>query len=606
MINYTSRLFVFLYLICLTSLCVNAQLPEKGDWRTRVGVKDPKRVAELMQDVFNKPPYSDPDVELDSLGYVNFYRSFSQLIDIAPYADYAFYNGAFSERQRYPGTPKFVKDDISIYDRLLKNISDDPAVKMVLMDDILTIGRNFVDNLDSVNIVRNNGATNLKSADDTLSLPVAMTQYAHLYYKYAGNPEYYPAHLYDKVQARENYRNAFQLLVKNNIEPGDELQAVFLNEYYRTCEQLFKTSEEFYFEQFLHDYLEIVQSCDNLLIPFYDVPDSIKNNENNELYRNYQGYNYWTNHDTEGIKALFANSGALSIERINNYYLAKLPEHKSDHEYMERALYVMSELKASRTQAYYDYSVASYAIKPTYLNCLGCAFLSWNKNSLTEMDNFCSQAVDLAPDSLHKGLVYYYTAIEIEPRSIKMKRVNKQIVPVDSIEYGKWDFEMTIARNYIDKMMDFSSSFLNSNKIEHREYPKRISYRYYDIQRFTGRSVFDRKYIDDAQKYLKYYSIEKKDEYEKDLAYVERGKRVSTAEKVLSKEQHDWLRNTYSRVEGIIKVCVFFGGSPTEEEKKLLKMYEDYYRRYSSGYTGLTSKEKANFADYQRFKKQIK
>lgn len=492
MINYTSRLFVFLYLICLTSLCVNAQLPEKGDWRTRVGVKDPKRVEELMQDVFNKPPYSDPNVKLDSLGYLNYFESFTRLINIAPYADYAFYSGAFSDRQRDPRTGEFVKGDISIYDRLLKNISDDPAVKMVLMDDILTIGRNFVDNLDSVNIVRNNGATNLKSADDTLSLPVAMTKYAHLYYRYAGNPEYYPAHLYDKVQARENYREAFRILREKNINPGDELHAFYIREYYDVCEELFLSDEEKYYDQFLEDYLEVILACDNILNPFVNIPDSIKNDASNPKYQKYREFNTiaasrsyyideFTGDSVLSIPWRFERSGAATKERIENFYGPRLNAHRKDTTFLERAVHLMTVNGIMSGDVYFDYCQASYILKKTYENCIGSALASKSYNMRQDMVEKFLEAIDVANTDLERGIVAFL--IGKETNTIRPRNPNDldeegkaQVYGKDTPEFAEWERNMVISSANLKNVLEMQEVFMNSGAENLRQYPAHAAY----------------------------------------------------------------------------------------------------------------------------------
>ena len=547
---------------------------------------------------------------------MSFYENYKKLTDYAPYADYTFYSGAFSETQTYTvgKEHRLVPDGTSIYERLIEAIPD-TAMKMVIVEDILSLGRNIINNLDSINVLR---SASVKDADDTLSLPVAMTKYAHLYYKYAGNPKYYPAYLYDKVQARENYRTAFKMLRDRNIDPGQELEGFYVNEYYKTCEELFKSDEEKYYEQFLDDYLEIVQTCDNLLIPFYDIPDSIKNYSMEPRYTKFRSYNYYTNHNVEGVKALFKASGASTPERLNDYFISILPEHENDHEYMEKALYVMRELKADRSQAYYKYSKTSYPIRPTYLNCLGCAFLSWEEENLEAMDAYCSLADSLAPDSLSKGLVYFYTAMEIPARRVGMQKSSGKIVPKDSLEYQKWDYEMTLASQYLNKMMDLSATFAKSPKIEQRGYPYRAAYHFYDIQRMIGHTKRETSYIKDAGKYIQLYAshqdligIEQK--LSQDISQI--NKQIDGISSIglipMSTEEHRFLNDLYRAVLKIFTEELEFYGATSfsgldKNQKKLMIDYEKYYKIYSTERTGMTSQQKAQYNTFLNKKKKYK
>ena len=179
--SYIYKCIACLYSFFVISAYNHAQLPEKGDWTTRVGIKNPAMVPDLHQKVFNHPPFYTPRKELTYSDYMEYYESFKKLADSAPYINWNFYGGKFSDE---------VRTDLgnrTIYESILDSIPD-MAIRMVLVEDFLALARNMVDNLDSINVVRNNRDTTVKAADDTLSLPVAMTKYAHLYYKYAGNP----------------------------------------------------------------------------------------------------------------------------------------------------------------------------------------------------------------------------------------------------------------------------------------------------------------------------------------------------------------------------------------------------------------------------------
>lgn len=603
--SYIYKCIACLYSFFVISAYNHAQLPEKGDWTTRVGIKNPAMVPDLHQKVFNHPPFYTPRKELTYSDYMVYYESFKKLADSAPYINWNFYGGKFSDE---------VRTDLgnrTIYESILDSIPD-MAIRMVLVEDFLALARNMVDNLDSINVVRNNRDTTVKAADDTLSLPVAMTKYAHLYYKYVGNPKYYPAHLYDKVQARENYRKAFRMLVEKNIDPGQELEAFYVREYYLACEDLYNSDRDRYYEQFLNDYLEIIAVCDNLLLPYVD---GIKMKD-----QKYDAYLYATNgmdsNVPYGIRFLFPLTEADITEHISRYYLDKLPEHENDHEYMEKALYVMRELKADRSQAYYKYSKTSYAIRPTYLNCLGCAFLSWEEGNLEAMDAYCSLADSLAPDSLSKGLVYYYTAMEIPVRTTKMIKSSTlcKIVPKDSLEYQKWDYEMTLASQYLNKMMDLSVAFAKSPKIEQRGYPYNAAYRFYNIQCQIGLTKRETSYIKDAGKYIQLYAshedlIKKEQERLKYISKINNEiKGISTSARTpMTPDEHKYLNKLYQVVS-----AVFFGlegydsvsfSRLTKEEKVNMANYEKYYRVYSTERTGMTSKQKAQYNTYLKKKK---
>lgn len=473
--TYIYKGIVLAFLLFVAVMDCHAQLPEKGDYRSRVGIKAPGQVQSLMSAVFERPPYKDPFAPLDSTWYMDFYENFKKLTDYAPYADYAFYSGAFSETQTYIDQNRkaqFVPDGTSIYERLIEAMPD-TAMKMVVVEDILSLGRKFIDNLDSINVVRNNRDTTVKTADDTLSLPVAMTKYAHLYYKYAGNPKYYPAHLYDKVQARENYAAAFKLMREKNINPGNEIEGIYVNEYYRTCEDLYKSNEEKYYEQFLQDYLDIVMSCDNLLNLFDGVPDSIKNDLSNLKYRQYQSYNYYTNDGKNGVNAMFKASGAT--DHLNDYYMGQYDNHSKDKDYLNNAINILIKNGCADTEAFFSYCEASYLIEPSFLNSFGCAILSKKYDMTQDMVRYFVKAFELAENDLQRGIMAYNIGMALNvprPKDPKTGKAYTKGTP----EHEDWDSNTKIASSNLEKVLGLKEVLRNSTEREYRDYPADAAY----------------------------------------------------------------------------------------------------------------------------------
>lgn len=600
--SYIYKCIACLYSFFVISAYNHAQLPEKGDWTTRVGIKNPAMVPDLHQKVFNHPPFYTPRKELTYSDYMEYYESFKKLADSAPYINWNFYGGKFSDE---------VRTDLgnrTIYESILDSIPD-MAIRMVLVEDFLALARNMVDNLDSINVARNNRDTTVKAADDTLSLPVAMTKYAHLYYKYAGNPKYYPAHLYDKVQARENYRKAFRMLVDNNIEPGDELHPTYLSEFYKSCEALFKSDEDKYYNQFLQDYLDVVHTCDKMLLPYYDGLGNIAIEQSNPDYTNFYNFYYYTNDSGEGVKSLFDASGAHSLERVSEYYLSMLPAHRMDHDYMEKALYVMNELGCNKTEAFYSYSEASNAIAPTYLNCLGCAFSSKEYGMITEMHGYYVQAVNNAPDSLHKGLVYYHISDGINVRQVPTDEKGVRMSP-ESPEFQSWVEEMSTALHNINMLMELSDFFANSPILSYRAYPIISAEKFYDIQRALARGNRDLDMLDEAMKYMKYYPSKfnlevAHNQLQKDRQYIKdrQPKNIinSGPGPRMKKSDHENLKKAYDYAYGRL-FMLMTGSVPSGEDKKVLDRYEEWYNTFKYS-PDLTPQENNNWLQYNNLKK---
>lgn len=500
--TYIYKGIIVALLLFVAMMDCHSQLPEKGDYRSRVGIKAPGQVQSLMSAVFERPPYKDPFAPLDSAWYMDFYEKFKKLTDYAPYADYAFYSGAFSETQTYIDQNKkaqFVPDGTSIYERLIEAMPN-TAMKMVVVEDILALGRKFIDNLDSVNVVRNNRDATVKAADDTLSLPVAMTKYAHLYYKYAGNPKYYPAHLYDKVQARENYRKAFRMLVDNNIDPGSELDAFYVREYYLACEELYNSDRERYYEQFLNDYLELVEVCDNLLIRYGDVHDAI--NKDKELYQSYNSITngvdikfrgdtiirgqYMEFYDTipYGIKPLFQASGAASSEALRKYFGPRLIENEGNEKFLNSSIHFMYENGFTRDSLFFKYCETSYKIRPTYENCIGYASFIPSDSLGRKMKIDCYlKALDFPSSEVEKLLIRFSIAQSLfTPRpSYRSETDDSTSKPTNygfnTNQYKEWEADTETCNTQLDMVLQGMDLLLNHpTKLEIRKIPAKAYY----------------------------------------------------------------------------------------------------------------------------------
>lgn len=439
-----------------TLSCLHAQ---NDNWKKHVG----SLTADQMQDFDNKfiktLPYNLSKKAMSEKDCLKNFMLFRKSTKGAPFGSYYLYNGDFTESKDW------LKGK-SVYETMLDSISD-PAMRAVFINSILSLGHNFIDHLDSINVIRDE-VVKKQDENDTISVPLGMIKYAHLYYKYAGNPDYYPAKLYDKEKARENFASAFRMLREKNIDPGSELEAFYVNEYYRTCEELYRSDEEKYYERFLQDYLDIVQTCDNLLIPYYDVPDSIKNDLNNGEYEKFRSYNYWTNHSTDGVKALFQNSGAS--KRLNDYYLDQLNSHRKDNDYLNKAIYILLENGCANTEAFFSYCKASYAIKPTYLNCFGSALASKKSNKRQEMIKYFQEAYELAENDLQRGTMAYQIGMAMNvPRPVD-PATNKNY-PKGSPEYTEWENNMMLAQANLKQVITLQEAFQNSSSIDVRKYP---------------------------------------------------------------------------------------------------------------------------------------
>ena len=453
-----------------TLSCLHAQ---DDNWKKHVGALSVDQINKIEKSFVKGLPDILKTRKLSEKESMQAYMSFRKIKNYAPYAFYDLYSNNFIDvRSNY--------NNQSVYGNILDSISD-KAMRAMFVKDLLAFEHNLVDHLDSVNLIR----LEIANIKDSISEPVALIKYAHIYYLYASNPLYYPSNLYDKVQARENYAAAFKLMRERNIDPGNEIEAFYVSEYYDVCEDLYQSDKEKYFEQFLDDYLQITQTCDKLLIPFYEVPDSIKYYSSELQYQKFRDYNNVANNrqvpapgDTiEPIKIRFKLSGAANIENLDKYYASRLDDHKTDTAFLERAVHLMTENGAMGSPIHIDYCSASYEIKHNFENSLG---MGMNADDIQKKREYYLEALKYADTPEKKLLVFYLIAestfsnpqslLSGKTRDSKTLRLN-----CDSV-YDKWEAEMEICNGTLSNIIALSAEAYNSPSLTIRDYPARACY----------------------------------------------------------------------------------------------------------------------------------
>ncbi len=457
-----------------------AQLPVEGDYRVRLGTIDQEKALMLFNSIYGNDdsPLKASNAERNLPIDIPFYIDFKQLTTLAPYADYDFYSGRLYE------------EDLpipSMYKRMLDSITD-PAIRVMLVEDVVEHGNIYVDHMDSINVLRE---LNTATKGDPLTMPLAKIKRAHYNYMYAHNPQYYPPHLYDKERAYRLYREAFQEFLSAKGDQGKELHAFYVREYYRVCEDLYRSNEEKYYEQFLGDYLEIVDVCDKLLVPYYDVPDSIKMRSTDPEYVQYRNYNAATNgieikfrgdtiingryyefNDTipTGVKWLFYYSGAANPERLKSYYGARLEANRNNKEFLDRAIQFMFDNGLKLDSVVYEYSKASYELGKTYNNCLGLAFSAYiGLIPMEDMRLYYMDALDMSTSALDKARIHYLIAVSLYTPL-------PSGVTLSSPRFLQWVDDITACNQNLNDLLSASDVLLASSNLADRGYVAQAYY----------------------------------------------------------------------------------------------------------------------------------
>lgn len=455
------------------------------NWEERMGTVNPTKAKELFVKFFNNNSeageigdfykYHNEGVRYSSQSY----ETVSRLLALAPYAEYTFYSTGFLE----PAD----STEVGFYQQLMQD-EPDPAVRMLYCQDFLHVGRLLYEDNKNLNELRQT-VSNL--AGTTMSVPLAKVWAAHLYYKYG--KQYLP-HVsmvrgnkekalnedlcYSEQKAYDLYREAFREYREAQTEQSSEMQAAFLTEYFLASQDLYRTNPDSLYPQFLKDYIDVVAACDKCLGPLYNKADSVQGDVAKGKILGEGGYYHAKFFQ---IKPAFDDSKAGSAERLKSYFGPRLSEMSHDAARLETVIGLFAENNSDNNptvenDVFYAYCKASYAIKPTFLNCFGSALSAQKERNLEEMVDYFKKARDLATTdgqraqmSLLIGSSLMNVAGTWPTNDNDLdSRGNPKRYGEETEQYRQWYDQYTIAIGNLKQVLDLSPYLSKSSVLSDR------------------------------------------------------------------------------------------------------------------------------------------
>lgn len=434
--RHTGKYFFLALLLCNT-FCIFAQF-QGTTWEQRLGTgRDSAEARKLYIGLFND--FITPKREYNDSTYMMWRR----MMDHAPYLDYYFYSSGWMESFLIPQISK----------------QGDRAVQLMYFQDLMEIEDRLIWDRTRLNSLRM--LTNLKNEQ---SEGDAMVNKAHYYYSigkryFSGTPAYNPdsAYIY--------YSKAFEKVRETNDVKGSEIIGIYLWENFDTSYSLFKSNKEKYQEQFLEDYLDCISSCDKMLMPAYDEPDS--------AIQQQLLSKYWHYRDT--IQKVFNASGAAAPERLEEFYGKRLDTHRNDAAFLNKAIHLMSENGATDIESYLTYCETSNILQPTYENCIGCAMSSRRNGLQEDMVKYFVQAKDLTDNDLQKALVAYQIGIATNIPRPKDPETNKNYA-VGTPEYARWQKSAMMAEANLKQVLELEPALAGSGSVALRQIPAHAAF----------------------------------------------------------------------------------------------------------------------------------
>lgn len=262
--------------------------------------------------------------------------------------------------------------------------------------------------------------------------------------------------------------SAYNMLAKSVSMEKGESEYIVTQNFMKISAQKYKKDAAGHGEQVIQDYLDAS-------VYIVDVLD--KYNERIEYYTNRykelqdpkdsiraDGYGKMidaTRIARTNIDGYFINSGAASCDDLEAIYMPKIEENKSNLEYLNKVISLMSMLKCTQQDAYLLASEYALAIEPTAKAAMGCGYRYFKKNEIEKAMEFFNQAIDLETSVTNKAdMCYKVGAIYMNLKQFsKAREYARKAIALNS-KFG--DPYILIAQCYAAAHTWSNDAFLNS------------------------------------------------------------------------------------------------------------------------------------------------
>lgn len=234
----------------------------------------------------------------------------------------------------------------------------------------------------------------------------------------------------------------YSMLAKSvEIEKGDSEYTVTQN-FMKYSVQKYKQDKS-HSSQLVEDYLNAQEYIVEVIDRYYDDVNRCRNKykEEGDPKDSINAMKYEKMIDASrivkgNIDAYFINSGAASCEDLSKIYGAKLEENKTNLEYLNKVISIMSMLKCTNEEVYLNAAEYAHQIEPTAKAAMGCGFRYYKKGEIA------------------KAIEYFDQAIELETSVTKKAELCNL---VGHIHLERKNFES--ARRYANKALSFNSKY---------------------------------------------------------------------------------------------------------------------------------------------------
>ena len=200
---------------------------------------------------------------------------------------------------------------------------------------------------------------------------------------------------YTLNQSYKNYSEAIKMI---NEKGGREVEGTVLQNFFLTSNEMYKHAPNASREQFLQDYLDSKDACENMLQLAKEAQANGETEKAQKLLQKYEG-------PLALIEQTFAQSGAADREQIVAIYTKKFDAYKSDIAKLNSSINLMAQNGCDNDSIYFVYAKAAYDLQPTFASSIGLAQKAQKDGKATEALSYYDKALELASDDATRGKI---------------------------------------------------------------------------------------------------------------------------------------------------------------------------------------------------------
>ena len=261
----------------------------------------------------------------------------------------------------------------------------DQAKKLEYFNDLMFMFEKRAARLDTLNSMEKRD--NLKSTlGDVLAIKAD-------YYNWTAPST--PNSGYTLNQSYKNYSEAIKMI---NEKGGREVEGTVLQNFFLTSNEMYKNAPNTLREQYLQDYLDSKDACENMLQLAKEAQAAGETDKAQKLLQKYEG-------PLALIEQTFTQSGAADREQIVAIYTKKFDAYKSDIAKLNSSINLMAQNGCDNDSIYFVYAKAAYDLQPTFASSIGLAQKAQKDGKATEALSYYDKALELASDDGTRGKI---------------------------------------------------------------------------------------------------------------------------------------------------------------------------------------------------------